>query len=341
MAVILARRGVLFTIMAIVIVAMLFSLNRASTPLFTATAADTLAAQSRVSAMDAYLITLEEYTQQVLSTAGYFALENSSKKIRSERVFLANVNATVRGCIVDNQIGIQGVQHVCLPPTQDFATAMSRMITLARTNLSIITAYQIHNVWVTEENPLEVVVWMNISYNVTDSFASWDIRGKIIRAPVDVSGMSDPVYAYLNGSGFTNEQRTFSLTPFKFGQFNSSVFLQFYGNRSYVIYEGRSPSVLQRFEGKTTANSTCCGVESVMVRAWLLSAETNQTYMNLSLVDHQFSANKQGLLPVFNCNSAGVRAIVLSGLRLPIETQRFDNRYNLTAIQSSPTCVWP
>lgn len=342
------RRGVVFTLIALVLAAFLLSAQYPGEGALSTAAAETLAAQSRVTALNAYLSTFESHAADSLGTSGYFALRSISVNVGHEGRFVADLNGTLRRCVIDNNLTRRGAGAARLPCVEgrhSLNASLHNLTALAASTLGIVTRYEVHDVWVTEERPGEVVLWMNISYNVTDGisepFARWDIHGRILRADVGVWGIEDPAYMYLNGTGHTLEQRAFSLTGLKPHEFNPGTFAAFYGSRSYVIMEGRAPSVLQRYRGDMTAASACCGIESVMLRAQLVGGDANATYQNLSMVDHHFAANKQGSRGLFACDRT-VRAIRVGGRKLVIESDRFDNRYNLSGSPDAVSaCGWP
>lgn len=339
----IGRKGVVFTLIAIVLAVFLLATSELLDPPESAIAQDTRAAQSRVAVMSAYSTTFEQHAHDTLATAGYFTLQNMSARVRDERIFFSGgargVNATVNGCIVGNTILVRGAAQRCLPGRIGVNESLDMLVALAEEELGIATTYRVAEAWVIEEKPMQVAFFMRISYNVSDAFASWVVQDRIIRADVDVTGIEDPVYAYLSSpiDPKTSERRNFSLSPLRLSQLNASTFPAFYANRSYLFLENRSPSVLQRYAGNLTARSACCGVESVVSRAMLSPAPSS--YANYSMSDHQLAAHLNGTLARFNCASGEVKGIDVAGRVLVLDAWRFDSLFGLTA-NATTACEW-
>lgn len=296
------RKGVFFTIMALLIIAFLLtSESLISTPL-TASLADTSAANSRVTVMNSFIDTFESQASSSLATAGYFALQNISSGIQKDGSFITDMNTTVDHCI---RVQPQN----CMYNNQSLNTTLNTLIALGRTNFSINTTYTIEKVWVSEDRPFEVIFWMNISYNISDPFANWTVTTKTLSAPVDVTGILDPAYARANSSNVTIT-RVFSRTSTRYGQFSNSTFYQYYEGRQYIANPGVNapgtyhfgPSVLQRYAGDLLNGSACCGIESVVYFYGINATLRNDPQLvNWSFVDYLFFS-RETIAP-FSCAS--------------------------------------
>lgn len=298
------RKGVFFTIMALLIVAFLLTSERLiSTPL-TASFADTSAAASRITVMNGFMSTFESQVSSSLATAGYFALQNTSAGIQKNGSFISDMNATLDHCI---RVRPQS----CMHNNQSFNTTLQELIDIGKSNFSINTAYKVEKVWVSESEPFEVLLWMNISYNISDPFANWTVATKTLSATVDVTGILDPAYARANYSNVT-KTRTFSRASTRYGQFSNSTFYQFYQNRQYIANPGVNapgtyhfgPSVLQRYAGNLTNGSACCGIESIIYLYDLnTTLRSDPRIVNQSFVDYLYFSRET--IPPFSCEDTG------------------------------------
>ncbi len=339
------RRGAVFTLAAIFLSALLVSTyasQRSTDSSFVSSTTE----GARISLMNAFTTTVEQQAEQSLAVIGFLTLQRMSEKVGGDGSFLAGeLNTTVRGCILNNTIDMSPVEQ-CVNDTYLINNTLDLLSQLVLDELSITLTYTLNDAWVTEEVPLEVRFWLNFSYNISDPFASWVVEGVVVSSSVSVIGLEDPYYAYLRGNGLTTEYRNFSLAERRPSQFNSTVFDEFYDNRSYIVWQGSAPSVLQRYEGDTSP-SLCCGIESVVRRANLTLAG-GYDYGNFSFVDHHFIGHVLGALPPYDCTAGEVKKLRRDGpaggtQHLGLEQFSFENPYNLT---SSPDlnpdpCAWP
>lgn len=343
------RRGVVFTLMAILVVAFLIASQRVSEGASSLPQQEVESARSRVAMMDSYLETFERQAAASLATAGYFALQNASRKVLLEGDFFPDADAldrTIGECIVNNTIEISGGTHVCLEGNRSMSAGLDQIVLLAQDHLLLDTDYVVHDAWIAEEEPLEVVLYANISYNVTDPvFAKFAVEDAIIRVVAGVEGIEDPLYSYLQSRGAVSVPRIFAPTSFRRFEFNPSVFDEFYSRGSYVVVESMGPSVLQRYLGQTLNTtdvnySRCCGIESVVRLSDLDSP--GGTYVNYSLADHHLASHIRNpadeyYLPPFDCQRGEVRGYDAGEGVAPIESGRFLNIYNLSS-QEEPRC---
>lgn len=319
--------------MALLVIAFLITSQRAHLTPLTTTRVDTSAAQSRATVMNSYIDSFETQAANSLAVAGFFTLQNQSAQIRTTRTFVQNLNATVGFCMNNRT-----APHNCLNSTYTINATLNQLTSLASDNLGINTVYFIQRIWITEERPFEVVFWMNISYNVSDSFASWSVEDKTISAIVDVTGMDDPLYSYLNASNISR-LRTFNETSIRPRQFTNTTFYAYYTNRSYIANTGNNtpgefihgPSVLQRFTGNFTNGSVCCGIESVVHISDLNSSTFNDPRrVNWSFIDYHFVVKES--IPAFDCsrNQNGKfanNALPFSHHRVRMDGWHFANLY--------------
>jgi hypothetical protein len=117
-----------------------------------------------------------------------------------------------------------------------------------------------------------------------------------------------PAYAHAYAIGEVTRARQFSLTQYKRFEFTNTTFLNYYNNRTYIIAVARGPSVLQRYAGSISSNSTCCGIESVIRYDELpasLQMPANPALMNWSFADYQFFMHSDPKYN-FDCNTMAI-----------------------------------
>lgn len=330
------RKGVVFTLAALVLVGFMVLVLQSSPR--SPSAIETAAGSTRVTVMDSYLATFERHAAASLASASYLAFENLTRRIESNGTFLADVNTSLEDCIARNEFA----PGRCMDENATFNRSMHALKWLAQSSLNIQTEWVVEEVWVSEERPMEVVVRMNLSYNVSDPVASWQRLHRTVVASVNLEGVRDPLYAYLAFEGATDERRSFSLTPLNRQLFTPQQFAFHYANGSYLPLEGKSPSVLQRYKGEHSAVSACCGIESVVNRSALKGVTSD--YANYSMTDHHLAAHLDGSLPEFDCEAEEVRGLSEpggSGKTLVLAREQFDSIYNLSSVRLAPCTFVP
>ena len=339
MAVTSSRGGVVFTLVALVLVAYLLASERVVQNSAADAAAQAAIARTRVGVLDAYLVSFEEHASASLGAAGYLALSNLSGSVRENGTYVDRINSTLARCILQNRIAVGGAELPCLPDAALLNVSLDRLAGIGEQELGVGTRYALHNVTVTEERPFEVVFALEVSYNITDLFGSFTVVRRNITARVDVTGLEDPVYARMLREGDISTSRAFRQTDLLRFEINATTFPLIYDNSTYVTYEGESPSVLDRYQGLLDSESPCCGIESVVRRDTLVTP--TGSFVNYSLVDHHLARHLAGSLPAYRCTDGEVRSMPApsGGGTIVVETVRFDNLYNLSGSQAAD-CTW-
>ncbi len=351
----IGKKGVLFTIMSILIVAMLLTTNAVIQDTTTETLAQTQTATTRVTTMNSYADTFEAQVRSAVRTAGYFAMKNISKKIYEEGEFLngEQLNRTFFECVSNdtNFINISNVERgPCIQNRYSIQKQLLSLKSLARDNLAIDTSWIIHDAWITEEEPFELVFWINLSYNLTDPiFAKWNIENTVLKTSVSLEGVPDPTYEYLRsplmgttGPPASVEQRNFTKSSNKRHEMNYTLFNDWYDNKTYLTLENLAPSILDRYTGNFMSRSECCGIESVVNRTALTTDSSE--YKNYSMADHHFVAHLIGDLGEWNCENSSIRYYtepVVGGETIVLYWNNYVNIYNLTGATDTSCNNWP
>jgi hypothetical protein len=336
-----ARKGVFFTLMAILVVTFLLIYQQQGTTAQRIIQTETSSTIMRVSVMDRYVSTFEQHAAQSLRIATYVALQNRSREILRTGIPIADMNATFAFCLNNAT-----APHNCLNSSQTINASLDQLVRIARENLSIETTYRVNNVSITEEQPYTVLATMNISYNVSDAIARFEIT-RIIRTTVDMEGVMDPAYALHNRTRNVTLTRNFTRTTVIDGTFTNTSFLQHYNARAYRV-DPNGSTVLQRYRGIFDGNGRCpnnqvCGIESIVHSADLQAAvKADPRLVNWSFVDWQFfNRNKFEL----DCNTrdiAGMELVKVPDPYLRLDFDHVVNTYNIsTSGGANYTCKKP
>jgi hypothetical protein len=188
---------------------------------------------------------------------------------------------------------------------------------------------------------------------VSDPIASWKVQ-KTIKAPVQVYGIEDPLFAHEYYTHNVTKTRMFTQSKEIFYNFTNTTFTNYYLSEEYIILRGgmagntpdsRSStaagrSVLQRYRGDLDNNgSTCCGIESIVNSQYLDSKVINNaSIVNWSFVDYNFFLRQN---PQYNFHCGTSAIFSLNSSIFPDHYMRLDNyhamkvyRMNTTAMQN-------
>ncbi|MBR9700620.1 hypothetical protein GOV11_02025 [Candidatus Woesearchaeota archaeon] len=322
----IGRKAVVFTLMAILIVAFLFSSQRVARGVTSESELLSSAAETRVGLVDSYINALDQAASSALGTTAYFVMQNiSTNKIRHDGFYSTtnNLNMALQNCIgPKNEIIISGIRYDCVPKNYTVNQTMTMMEQISWNFFGFQTDVKINEVWWEERNPAEVDFYLNLTYEIMDpDFNTFFTLNSTVRSTVVFEGINDPLYEYMSSSGVlpgpgrdvTTERRPFRFQGIRY-QLNATTFDKtgidpnwrpgIYMNRSYVLNQGRAPSVMQRFTGGADT-SDCCGISSVMNVSQIKNSATGMipAYMNYSMIDHHFVNHVRGIRAEHPCRS--------------------------------------
>jgi len=338
----ISKKGVFFTLMAIVIIAFIVISEKTINSASSVSLTQTEAANTRLNVLNTFVGTFEQHATRGLQVAGYIALQNLSIQVQTNKAYYLAINQTLFSCMQAT------ASSPCYQTNQSINHTLGQIAKIAHDELNLDVTYSITNITVSERQPMEVTFNMTLSYNVTDkAYGGWVIQNKTIIAFVDMTGINDPLYEYQIGTGKMNPggSRQFNLTNYSLSQFNANIFSDLFMKKLYIPAEGKGPSVLQRFGGNLAGKSACCGVESVAMHSTFTPAMNSSanSWVNNTYVDYllfqtpEFKLNcTPGLRENKTANITVIGIIGQQALRLDIDhvlnTYRIRNSTNATEI---------
>lgn len=253
------KRGVIFTVLAIVI-AVFFSL------IFSAQIEKpidhkTIIIETRVNVLNSYLTNFFDFAQEAGAITGYSALQGVIEDLNNMRAYNPDFEAQYHRCI---EKGNLTSSKVCPGMSDKTLTYyLDRMQTLALDKLNIKSQYTIHNITTTQSvGPFSIEVSINLSLNITDDYANLSDT-RIVTSSISIEGLLDPLYL-INGS----YNQTINRTTIKKkageigGIWNHSDLQQLFYNHEYRNHYA-GINFIKRIKGNLTYNaSDMFGIES-------------------------------------------------------------------------------
>ena len=264
---VLNRKGVVFTLIAILISGFLFILyateyrpkENSLLPVIT----------NRIRILDRHNENFVKYTLESMDISTYKAMNGMIAHI-DDHGFFPDFESAFTECVQNGTLN-DGVD-VC--PDMANGTLpywLNETINISRNRLGFNVTYTIQGIRISQPLPFQVQVEVDLHYEVWDVFATIN-RTVSLRRLVSIEGLMDPLYV---GSGTYNN--SIAAAPTRDDAWNVGTLHLMIENRTYRHHTD-APSFLLRFEG-SLLNSTCCGIES-MIHPAEVGAFDNRSFVD-------------------------------------------------------------
>lgn len=268
---VLGKKAVVFTLIAILISVFLFLLYASE---YTPKENSMLpVVKNRVRILDRFNENFVQYSSEAIDVSSFKAMKGMAEYAGAHG-FFANFNSAFLECVKNGTLegGIDscpGMENGTLPYWLDQITNMSQ------DKLGINISYNLFSIWVTQQVPFQMQVSVNLHYEIEDIFAKVN-RTITLNRLVNIEGLPDPLYEVWGSYNSLIKE-----APTRDDQWNNDTLYFMVYNRTYR-YHTDAPSFMTRFEGHLD-NSSCCGIESMVNPTEALGA-----YQNKSFVDYLF-----------------------------------------------------
>ena len=268
---VLNKKAVVFTLIAILITGLLFLLyaieyspkEDAMLPVVT----------NRIRILDRYNENFLKYTLEAIDVSSFKAMNGMAAFADTNGFFSAFEPAFVE-CVLLGTLNVGA--DIC--PDMENGTLpywLNQTINLSQEKLGINVTYEILGLTVNQPLPFEVQVEISLHYEINDLFAKVN-RTTTLKRLVRIEGLPDPLYLV---SGTYNS--TIQATSTRDNEWSSTTLLRMGQNHTYRFHTD-APSFLYRFVGNIS-NSSCCGIESMID-----PDQSIGVFQNKSFVDYLF-----------------------------------------------------
>jgi len=279
------KRGIFFTILAIVIIS-LFALSYS----FTSNRGQRESVQKRVETLNSFVFSTEEDMSRSLFIAGFRSIFLVEQQILNTRNTVQNFTLTF------NESFFKGTYNGGAAPIMIGATFndMVKNINASANKINAVVSLTNVSVYATQDDPWNVkfVLKGRLIVKDNDNLVGWD-KDEIIYSYVPIKYFDDPIYL-INSNGLYSNKMV--KTPYGFdGQINlTNHYKGFY----YTNFSG-APSFIDRLEGDNSGDPN--GVES-LVDVKKLTDLTGENAKTKSIRDFVYFSSLD-FLPVCKVNT--------------------------------------
>ncbi len=311
------KKGVIFTIVAILLVGILIgSAALMSREMYNQ---KSYIALSRVSSMNDFISSVEQDAGRSLMIAGYRSIISIQKKVSNNATFIANFSDVFEEIMLNGTIDGQAQDLMANASVNDWVKRINEEANKVNINLVIIPI----SVKTYQKDPWTITIQFNATINVTDfnNLAYWHYN-KSFEKDIDIVSFEDPLYTVNSNNKVTNIIMRDNNSDFVDRATNDTANLYNHMNNSFYIASPNAPSFLQRFEGNLSPSPY--GIES-LVNLVDFSKQSVPTF-GRSVIDYEY----------FNMNYNGTDRCNMPGMPswFRIDQDRLSS-YNLTGLGGS------
>jgi len=305
----LKKKGIMFTFVSLMMAAFFITLFSSPIDLPLDAAAGTIS--FRISLIDRFKQSWEDYAGNALRVSSHRALDGLSQHMRNVRTgpggdmskpFFSSASEFARmfeECLVDGNITrpiLQPDPFACpgmgSPDNATLTDWLNEISRISLTELGINTTFIIRNVSIYQKFPFHVFVELNVSYTIQDTFATIARNITLIEL-VPIGGVTDPLASGILQSG-DNVRDIIDTNITSWSAGNLSNFVESLQFR----YNNDGPAFLGRYT-RNLSGSSCCGIETVLSDD--LDSLGN-SYENSSYVDYLYFIDQLAGRSIFACN---------------------------------------
>lgn len=281
-----SKKGVMFTIVAIMLVGVLL----ASVVLVTKTnyKDKSFVALTRVSSMNDFIKSVEQDAQRSLMIAGYRGVISLEREIATNGSFIPNLSAYFGEVMINGTLNGVSQDLMTDASINDWSSRINEEASKVNINL-IVTPISVE---VYHESPWSIVVELEATMNFTDTnnLASW-YYNKTFTKNIDISSFEDPLYIVNSYNKVTNLIILANNTDFVNESNNDTSILYSHLNNSFYTASSDAPSFLMRLEGNLSPSPF--GIESLVNLPDF--SKQSVPLLDKSVVDYQyFDSNYSG-----------------------------------------------
>ncbi|PIN81404.1 hypothetical protein COV13_01130 [Candidatus Woesearchaeota archaeon CG10_big_fil_rev_8_21_14_0_10_32_9] len=257
------KKGIIFTILALLISSIVITLFFSFKEVPLDNSSQNI--KIRIQQVNMYITQVEMYIKDVTKISTLSALDFAINQMIDQNAYYSDFDSALQRCMISGVLptpGNEGAVIAC-PDSAKLQANINEIGAFAAENLTIQSVVRVNNIKLTQTTPWQIIVTVNYSIKVEDSYATWDAV-KTLNQTVNIVGLNDPTYwivqpslssyKYLNAFKQVENQGLWLETP------STANYVTV--NKIYFKYEN-APSFLNRVRGNMS-NSTCCGIASIV-----------------------------------------------------------------------------
>ncbi len=287
--VIRGKKGIFFTFIAITIVTLFILLYTPQSDI--SLQKDKQSVTARISSVDEYVSELEgSYFETALKSSGFKAVQSLIFYMNKTGKFLNELDPVFYEVMLNGTIGnipIDSITGKAIMEDNTLRNWSDKISQAAKDTLNVNTTITFINASVRSVTSKEIEPQLVFNIAVKSSVADWN-KNAIVSTRFSIEGFYDPYYLVNTNGEYTNQ---ITVSNVEFNGWNSSIVREHLRNGTYVHWvSSNAPDFLGRFTN-STANSSCCGIESFVNPTKISPSDTYEDYVDYLYWGHAFLNN--------------------------------------------------
>ncbi|MGV8162347.1 MAG: hypothetical protein ACP5N2_03395 [Candidatus Nanoarchaeia archaeon] len=251
-----SKKGIMFTILAVLISAIVLAsfFTFKSLPLDE----NVENTQMRIRNINRYAVQTDAYVGALTKSATDKTLKFTISIMIGNNSFLGNYSKEFNSCLTTGKMMVPasfigGERQINCPPESNLVVKLNQFENFSNTRLNINSDIVVNSVDITQTSSWNVVVLVNYTLRINDSYATWN-ETKVLNSELSIVGLRDPTYYIMSSSSDLWDVRY----PMVFNSSNTATWVEMPStlhsliiNKKYFSWQG-APSFLLRLDNKTT-----------------------------------------------------------------------------------------
>lgn len=283
------RKGIFFTFIAITITAVFILVFTPQADI--SLQKDRESVKARISSIDNYVNDLEStYFEAILRATTFKAILSLVNYMNSTGSYISNLDSAFSEVMLAgkiNSIPIDEITGRKIMGNNTLADWSSRIAETAKDTLNVNTTIKISNISAFQAKPWSIESALSLELAVKSNVAEWK-KNITVTTSIGIEGFDDPYYIINTGGTYANKVKKSGV---EFNQWNIAKVREHVRNGTYAHWENSgAPSFLMRFTN-TMANSSCCGIESLVNPNKISPSDQMESYADYLFWSHKFAGN--------------------------------------------------
>ena len=328
------KKGIFFTFIAVVLMGLFIVVY--TPPADITLQKDTQSVRARISTLNNLVNDMEySYFVAVLRATAHKSLSSLILYMNSTGTYLQNFDSAFAEVMVNgtlNGVQIDSITQKKIMENSTLSNWSSRIIDASRDTFNANASIKIIDVSARQTRPWSIDLALTIDLEVRSNVAMWSMSNVTVFASLPVEGFDDPHYLVNTNGLYSNNIKASGL---QFNKWNISHVREHVRNGTYVHWQGsQAPSFLMRFTNNM-ANSSCCGIESLVNPNKISSPDRIESYADYAFWNHTYSSQCPLLYNITNPSTGGGIWDEFRYFKLDIYSMV---RYNVTGQDAVQTC---
>jgi len=283
-----SKKGIMFTVLAVMVSAIILT----SFFMFSSSPLDEGVdnVKLRVQGINKYTVQTDEYIAAVANVAGEKTLEFTLNIMIGNNSFLTNYTKEFQSCLMTGKMNVPwpGPAQTLIdcPNDSKIISRIDYFQNFSNAGLNIDSKIKVNAVVLEQSTPWELIVKVNYTLLVNDSYAQWN-ETRFTQTAISIIGLRDPVYYIVNNSSAYAVRYDMVINSSIYPWVEKPSALHRIVLEKKYFYWSPAPSYLDRLNNRSTPSllSKSAGIVSIVSPDFI----SNKTILiNRSSLDYEF-----------------------------------------------------